>query len=309
MRKIYLAALSPLFCGLVSPSALASGLDELNAYVCGAEPVPTQYHSSGTRLRPPSEVPRFHDLYGMSKLKMVYDHGDFTETEHCGAMALNSRWLVTAAHCLDSSYDSFVDLKKPPEKRWNRIDIFAGQDVIDDPNVLKRTALSAVCHAGYSYSYLANDIALIRLNEPLPEDPEWDWFPLDEYRRPSVVKKGLATLLGWPITGVDAGHPTLTVTYHQVEKVEWPGYITAIAMGLEGPCRGESGGPMFGIADGIWHVAGVLAGIEKNTEDASGEPCMKEGYELYYTPIAAYREWIDTVIGHCDENPWDCGFE
>ena len=90
--------------------------------------------------------------------------------------------------------------------------------------------------------------------------------------------------------------------------MEWPGYITVTSPRghAEGVCRGESGGPLMGYSNGRPSLAGVLSGIETGTENSDGEPCMRGGYEMYFTPIAAYRKWIDAVRNVCDHNPDSC---
>jgi len=60
------------------------------------------------------------------------------------------------------------------------------------------------------------------------------------------------------------------------------------------------------MANGQRQLAGVLSGIEMGTENSAGEPCMRAGYEMYYTPIAAYRNWIEEVQNICDSSPDTC---
>ena len=47
-------------------------------------------------------------------------------------------------------------------------------------------------------------------------------------------------------------------------------------------------------------------GIEPGTQDHAGNPCMIGGYDMYFTPIAAYRTWIDNVQALCDRKPGAC---
>lgn len=307
MNKAVLAALLIYGIGLPSAPALANGLEALDAYACGIEPTATSDPSNDQDPLSFDGGNDFHDAYGMVKMKIYYRHpAGYSNVEHCGATVVNSSWLVTAAHCLDQSTQATAQPGQPPNKKWDRLVVFAGQDTLDTPGILTRKPWTAVCHAGFGYRRLMNDIALIKLDRPLPESQDTDWFPLDDYRRPSTREGSIVTVLGWPVTGIDAGEPTLQITSHPVIAVNWPGYITGKANGLEGPCRGESGGPVMGMKDGYSQVAGVLSGIEPKTEDASGEPCMKPDYEFYYTPIAGYRDWIDAVIAHCDQTPWEC---
>lgn len=299
-KAVALAAL----CGLTTSMAEAADLSAANAFACGA-PSKFQHVAStttGARYTRGQSVqhakgvnPQFQS---MVKLKMVYDHGDFSETEHCGGTVIGSRWVVTAAHCVQGA--------EGDDSKWDRIEITAGDQSLVGTSTISRVATDVVCHSGFDYSYLSNDIALIRLDEPLPA--EIVPASMDGYRRPSVTAGGIAEVAGWPVTGSKAGQKTLQALALSVKKVEWPGYITVTSPSgrLEGVCRGESGGPIVGMANGVRQLAGVLSGIEMGTENSAGEPCMRAGYEMYYTPIAAYRNWIDEVRNICDSSPDTC---
>lgn len=234
---------------------------------------------------------------GMVKLQVRYDDDGYVLTEHCGGTVISSRWVVTAAHCLAPADGS----------KWSHIDLTTGDREHEGKGAIRRKASWAVVHAGFEYSTLSNDIALIRLSEPLPRDI----VPaiMDEYRKPSVVPGGIAQAAGWPVTGSLANQPTLQTVSLAVKDVEWPGYITVTSPQgrMEGVCRGESGGPLVSYGmDGQARLAGVLSGIEPGTEDGTGNPCMVAGYDMYFTPIAAYRQWIGNVQNLCDHNPDAC---
>lgn len=291
-------------CVFTTSAAGAADLSGANAFACGAASSFQHAASTttGARFKRGQQVqhaqgvnPQFES---MVKLRMVYDHGDYTETEHCGGTAIDSRWVVTAAHCVQGP--------EGDDTKWDRIEITAGDQNLQGTSTISRIATDVVCHAGFDYSYLSNDIALIRLDEPLPAEVKP--AVLDEYRRPSVSAGGIALAAGFPVTGMKAGQQTLQTVPLGVKKVEWPGFITVTSPsgGLEGVCRGESGGPIIGVSGGRQQLAGVLSGIETGTENSAGEPCMKAGYEMYFTPIAAYRNWIDDVRNICDGNPDEC---
>lgn len=297
-------AVGLLAATVFATTAQAADLAEVNAYACGASPALKSAVSTGvgSRMSRGKRValargvnPQFPS---MVKLKMVFDHGDYTETEHCGGTVIDSRWVVTAAHCVQGPAGT--------TEKWDRIEVIAGDSSLEGRSQIKRTATTVACHAGFDYSYLANDIALIRLDEPLPREVRH--ARLDDYRRPSVSAGGIAQAAGWPVTGGKAGETTLQVVPLSIKKVEWPGYITVTSPRgyAEGVCRGESGGPLMGFSNGRPSLAGVLSGIETGTENSQGEPCMRGGYEMYFTPIAAYRQWIQQVRNVCDTNPDSC---
>ena len=284
----------------------ASGLAGINAMSCGVDPalvssVSTPTGATYTRGQPMNFAEGVDKQFpSMVKLKMVYQHDGFAEIEHCGGTVIDSRYVVTAAHCL------YVN---EGEKTWDRIELTVGSSNLNSEGTISRVSHEAICHSGHD-PYLANDIAIIKLDEPLPREV----VParIDDFRRPSLRPGGIAIAAGWPVTGPFAPETERTgqlrTTPLAVKDVEWPGFITVTSPfgRVEGVCQGESGGPLLSNANGQTSIAGVLSGIEPGTNDHTGEPCMKPAYDMYFTPIAAYRDWIDNVIGLCSTDPDAC---
>lgn len=287
-------------------AAEASSLASINAMSCGTDPASVSSVSTGTgatytRGQPASfAVGADNQFPSMVKLKMVYEHDGFAEIEHCGGTVIDSRYVVTAAHCL------YVE---EGEKHWDRIELTMGAANLKSEGTISRVSHEAICHAGHD-PYLANDIALIKLDEPLPM--EVVPAKIDDFRRPSLRPGGIAISAGWPVTGPFAPETTQTgqlrKTPLSVTDVEWPGFITVTSPSgrVEGVCQGESGGPLLSNVNGQSSIAGVLSGIEPGTNDHTGEPCMKAAYEMYFTPIAAYRDWINNVMSLCSTDPDSC---
>ena len=283
--------------------ASAETLDWHSATVVSASVPMTTAVSSRTGARTGYGVPASfgraidRDFRGMVKLAMKFGLGSGRVlTEHCGGTVISSRWIVTAAHCVST----------PDGERWDRMEIVAGDKSLDGRNIIRRTAYQAIVHADFEYATLTNDIALVRLNEPLPRSI----VParLDRQSLPSVAAGYQALAAGWPITGARAGQRHLQTTSLTVSHTSTHGYITAKSPTgqVEGVCQGESGGPLMAATVEGAKLAGVLSGIEPGTRNSSGEPCMVGGYEMYFTPISSYRKWIDRVVTVCSHDPKLC---
>lgn len=282
-------------------SVHAETLASANAFACGvdgASVMSSPSHSTGSRVSlahtgyPGSTLDP--DMPAMVKLRIVYEHADRIEVDHCGGTVVNSRWIVTAAHCLAA------------DKSWDRVEVLAGDANLDGSGIVRRVSRDAVCHSGFQYESLKDDVALIRLEEPLP--PEIVPAAVDDQGTSSAKTGGSVIAAGWPVTGRNAGDRHLNKTTLNVKSVELPGYITASSPygAAEGVCRGESGGPLMAYGPLGLQLAGVLSGIQPGTENASGDECMLGGYEMYFTPIAAFTDWMDKVLALCDHGPDEC---
>ena len=300
-RSLLVSSATVIAITIATGQAVAGDLSQINAVSCGTDPSRSTRVGKSTGAIYEINNPVIHaqnadnEFPAMIKLKMIYQHDGYAEIEHCGGTVIDSRHIVTAAHCV----------KAKDGLQWDRIELVTGDHSVNSSTVIKRTAHQAICHAGHD-QYLANDIAIVKLDQPLPK--EIVPAKIDDFRRPTVRPGGIAIAAGWPVTGPKAGQTTLQKVPLSVTDVEWPGFITVTSPTgqMEGVCQGESGGPLLSTTNGHQSIAGVLSGIEPGTNDYNGEPCMKAGYDMYYTPIAAYRDWIEDVLHLCTNSPDSC---
>jgi len=202
--------------------------------------------------------------------------------------------IVTAAHCVAA------------DSSWDRVEVIAGSSDLDSERAIRRVSRNAVCHSGFEFDGLKDDVALIKLDQPLPGH-----IPpaqIDQQNATSARRGASGLVAGWPVTGLDAGERSLNKTQVRLTDVQVPGYITAVSQsgGPDGVCRGESGGPLLTYGNYGLQLAGVLSGIQPGTQNGQGEECVLSGYEMYFTPIAAFRGWMDNVRRLCSINPSLC---
>ena len=294
-----LIALATALFAVASPAG-AAGLSAINAFSCAGQGngysngnarenwTPEYYRSSAAAMTQA-------DTASTVKLRIIYEMGDRIEIDHCGGTVIDSNWVVTAGHCVAA------DLS------WDRVEIVAGDEHLDGANAIKRITREAVCHAGFRYQTLENDIALLRVDNPFPARIRPT--AMDFEGAPSLERGALGLGHGWPVTGMRAGDRFLNQTPLRVHDVDMRSYITVTnaASPTGGLCRGESGGPILSNGRYGKRLAGVLSGIQPGTENHAGEECMLGNYEMYFTPIAAHRHWIDNVKALCSGNPAACG--
>ena len=291
-RMIGIATLVSAFGTGVQAQTLAGA----NAFACGVD-APSIYGKASNRsthVRTGAGYGADPQFRSMVKLRIVYEYPDRIEVDHCGGTVIDSQWIVTAAHCVAA------------DASWDRIEVLAGDANLDGAGVIKRVSRDAVCHSGFDYDALSDDISLIRLDDPLP--PSIPPAQIDQQNATSARRGSSALVAGWPVTGLKAGDRRLNKTSVSLKDVQVPGYITAVSSsgGAEGLCRGESGGPLMSYGSYGLTLSGVLSGIQPGTENSQGGECMLSSYEMYFTPVAAFRGWIDSVRNICSRDSSLC---
>ncbi|XP_058984781.1 trypsin-1 [Musca domestica] len=231
-------------------------------------------------------VPNINRIVGGSKVKTnKYPwiaqvlRGSF---QFCGATLINDRYALTAAHCVHGMDTKGLTV------RLLQLDKNAASE-----GILRK--VSAVnMHRQYSPATLQHDIALLKLDQPVPlKDPIRPiCLPITSNHnfdfKPAIVA-------GWGLTS-DGGSSSNflrevtvpVITNAQCRATSYSSMIvdTMLCAGyLEGgkdACQGDSGGPLI-VREGIFRLAGVVS---------FGYGCASPDAPGVYTRVSKYLDWI-----------------
>uniref|UniRef100_A0A1B0FLW7 Peptidase S1 domain-containing protein n=1 Tax=Glossina morsitans morsitans TaxID=37546 RepID=A0A1B0FLW7_GLOMM len=201
----------------------------------------------------------------------------------CGGSLINDRYVLTAAHCVKNNRDQ-ITIRLLQLDRSSR-----------DPGITRQVARTII-HPSYDSTRIVNDLALLRLDSPVP---------MTEKVRPVCLPTANQNFEGK--TGIVAGWGLITqggVTSNYLREVSLPiitnqecrntryknkiedvmicaGYVK---QGGKDACQGDSGGPLI-VNEGRFKLAGVVS---------FGFGCAQPDAPGVYTRISKFVDWIHT---------------
>lgn len=201
----------------------------------------------------------------------------------CGATLIDSRHVLTAAHCLTSLSSSQVRIVAGLHRRSNK----------QTGRVQTLTASRIFLHEQYNSVSQAHDIAVIRLSQAVT---------LNEYVNiiclpgPDPQELNPVTVIGWGAlrrggTSPDALQQVTVQVTNNEAAAAYSSYFSVqrqIGAGIpqlggKDSCQGDSGGPLMYKADGVWYLSGVVS---------FGNGCAGAYNPGVYTRVSAYLSWI-----------------
>jgi secreted trypsin-like serine protease len=217
----------------------------------------------------------------------------------CGASFLGDRWVLTAAHCVDT-------------KNANLLKMNIGEYDLSDGAENAIDIVNIYIHPQYDADDFSNDIAIIELVSSVDvvgvkiADPD----VTDQY----AIENSLATIAGWggrtgyaPNEGPTSDFPDilnkvdlrLTTNAQCREELGKSFGISAdnvsvsdvmicaaIPEGGRGACQGDSGGPL---------VVNTSSGVQQVGIVSWGFGCAAAGYPGVYTRVSEFKDWISTI--------------
>lgn len=212
----------------------------------------------------------------------------------CGGFLINDRYVISAAHCFQRPRAS------------QTFGVRLGQIRVDEGRVYRVERY--VVHEDYVRREYYNDIALLRLAEPVP-------LALIKpvcLPGPSLASSDLvgreATVLGWGDTMFGGprsdilqevnGLPVVPVkqcneSYSKLRGNPFrrgitPEFVCAgLPQGGKDACQGDSGGPLMLDNEGRWTAVGIVS---------FGYRCGVAGYPGVYTRVSKHLQWIDNNL-------------
>uniref|UniRef100_A0A3Q2XDK3 Suppressor of tumorigenicity 14 protein homolog n=1 Tax=Hippocampus comes TaxID=109280 RepID=A0A3Q2XDK3_HIPCM len=215
----------------------------------------------------------------------------------CGASVLSSRWLLTAAHCVQ-------DKGSVRHSRADQWEALLGQRVLSRTNewTVRRKVMRIVAHRDFDRLTFDNDVALMELDSDVPLNQHiWPiCLPSPSHRFPAGQE---AWITGWGAGREGGGGVAGSILQKaQVRIIDsslcnrvmndevTDGMMCAgVLKGGVDACQGDSGGPLSVVnPSGRVFLAGVVSW---------GDGCARRNKPGIYTRVTRYRGWIKEHSG------------
>ena len=243
---------------------------------------------------------------------LVYGNLDFEDKANCGGVIISENVILTAAHCVDMEP---VGADKLTVFQINQLDAArVGHSDQFSPEIQEVSIEKKLVHSDWSiyekFKYFQNDIALLKLSEPLKFDETI--APICLPSADTTVRDTL-TLAGWGKTAdftkaailqkVNLNHVPSEECNElwRTARPQFPDHELLDTMvcakgekGLSDACQGDSGGPLFQVIDDS--VAEEDVKYETIGAVSFGDRACRSNIPGIYTRISKYLDWIEDFV-------------
>lgn len=221
--------------------------------------------------------------------QVFYISGNF----RCGGTIIGENWILTAAHCTEDSNGNLIPASEMSVK----------VGATDPSNLLEGKTYDVsdvIVHEGFNSQSLVNDIALLKLNQPINyiNATPIRLITSDDVAEGAADPGVMSWVTGWGLTNV-----TPEVFPNILQKVQLPIVSNAQASvvwktipstdimagylnGNKDACNGDSGGPLVVPVFGEYKIAGIVSWGSSDCNTYGG-----------YTRVSDFETWIRANTG------------
>lgn len=212
---------------------------------------------------------------------------DIENYRTCGGSYIAPLWILTAAHCLDSTRYRIRLL--PDVGKQNRLKIILSLINVGLHYIREnRTSENLFIHPFYIKNPIRNDLGLVKIQSPFPMNNHHYFAKLPSHNLDDINAEVIT--IKWNSSEEIVGENelpffTLDILRLNLVKCKNEDLFDMICVGEPGrtPCSGDSGGPMVYKGE----VIGVLSHlVGRNCNDTP----------VYYENVYTYKEWIDFIV-------------